>query len=292
MLHLGLLGYGEVGRAFAERAAQAPGGSVTVYLRDRERVASAPAAERIVFTDLGDMTALARPDVVMSVTTPDSAQALAEHFATAGRPGQWYLDLNSTGPSVKEAVARALDGTGVRMADGAIMGRGITIDGARVPIIIAGNRSDDLATALIGLGFNARAIGVEPGAAAAVKMARGVIVKGLEAACAESLVVARRFGVVDEVMASLKPTFENGSVRELVEMLLRTHLIHAERRLQEARMIERTVSDAGVAPIVSAGVRRLFETTSPVEQARLGSDLDALLAHYDSALDRGGSGTT
>ena len=45
------------------------------------------------------------------------------------------------------------------------------------------------------------------GVASAIKMCRSVIVKGMEAIVIESFVAARRFGVENEVLASLAETF-------------------------------------------------------------------------------------
>jgi 3-hydroxyisobutyrate dehydrogenase len=88
------------------------------------------------------------------------------------------------------------------------------------------------------------------GTAAATKMCRSVMYKGLEALFLESMLAARRYGVEEAVLASLAATFEKGWPETARYMISRT-LIHGRRRAEEMREAAKTVAEAGLQPLVT-----------------------------------------
>ena len=74
----------------------------------------------------------------------------------------------------------------------------------QTPMLLAGPDAEALAPTLGALGMRLRVAGAEIGAAAAIKMVRSVIIKGIEALTLECFLAASRAGVVDEVAASMK----------------------------------------------------------------------------------------
>ena len=80
-------------------------------------------------------------------------------------------------------------------------------------------------------------------------MCRSVIVKGLEALLAESLLTARRHGVEEAVLASLPDLFPVGDWRKLARYMISRSLQHGRRRAEEMREAARTVAEAGVEPL-------------------------------------------
>jgi hypothetical protein len=85
-------------------------------------------------------------------------------------------------------------------------------------------------------------------------MCRSVIVKGMEALLAESLLTARRHGVEDVVLASLEDLFPVGDWRKLARYMISRSLQHGRRRAQEMREAARTVAEAGFEPWMSEGI--------------------------------------
>src|SRR5256885_9989776 len=73
------------------------------------------------------------------------------------------------------------------------------------------------------------------GAASAAKMCRSVIIKGMEALLAESLLTARRHGVEDAVLASLQDLFPARDWRSLARYMISRSLQHGRRRAEEMR---------------------------------------------------------
>jgi len=134
------------------------------------------------------------------------------------------------------------------------------------------------------LGFAGAAVYSEAiGAASAAKMCRSVIVKGMEALLAESLLTARRHGVEDAVLASLQDLFPVGDWRALARYMIARSLRHGRRRAQEMREAIRTVADAGFEPWMSRGCVERQEWAAAYPEAERH---DALTDMLDDMLAR------
>src|SRR5262249_61266186 len=83
------------------------------------------------------------------------------------------------------------------------------------------------------LTLNASVAGPRVGAAAAIKMVRSVMVKGMEALTYECFVAAARAGVTDEVMASLAKSFPSHDWARMIEYNLERMASHGTRRAAE-----------------------------------------------------------
>lgn len=251
----GLIGFGEAGRIIGAAVA-ASGVDLAVHdrmLLDPSRGAAVRASITAAgATPVDGPAALADRDVVLSLVTPATAVLAAEGFAAAAADGALYVDLNSTAPDAKHAVVAALPG--VRVVDGVMTGGGITLDGAGIPISLAGPDAPEAAELLVRAGLNATVVGSEVGAAAALKMLRSVVIKGLEGLWVEALLAARELSVVEPLMAMIEETLDRYSTRDFATMLVTTHVAHAGRRQVEVRMARDTVAGTGVPPLMSDGL--------------------------------------
>ena len=90
--------------------------------------------------------------------------------------------------------------------------------------------------------------GREIGAAAAIKMVRSVMIKGMEALTYECFVAAARAGVVDEVIASLAKTFPTLDWAKIIEYNLERMASHGARRAAEMEEVADTLRELGVEP--------------------------------------------
>jgi 3-hydroxyisobutyrate dehydrogenase len=79
--------------------------------------------------------------------------------------------------------------------------------------------------------------GAAPGDAMTLKLLRSIFMKELEALTVETFVLAHRLNLVNALHDNLKD-FDDAPLRGFLEMLLRTHVLHAERRLQEVEEAE------------------------------------------------------
>ena len=255
---VGLIGFGEAGRALAPVLA----GHADLVVHDVAFAADPAKVEGV--TGLGatpvlDPAALTGCDAVLSLVSPATALEAAAAFAPSARPGVLYVDLNSTAPADKRAVVAAVPAA--RVVDGVLTGGGIRLDGAAIPISLSGPDAPEAAALLTSLGLRAAVVGTDVGAAAALKMLRGVVIKGLEALCVEALLAATELDLVeplfDDVAASL-----NRPADEFLSMLVTTHVAHAGRRRVEAAKIRDTVAATGVPPVMASATAELLGRTA------------------------------
>ena len=107
------------------------------------------------------------------------------------------------------------------------------------------------------LGFNAKSVGADVGHAAAIKMCRSIMIKGMEALTIECLSTARYFGVESDVLASLHSSFpEMGWDRDRADYWFGRVALHGQRRAAEMREVAKTVADAGVPSEMSLEVSK------------------------------------
>jgi 3-hydroxyisobutyrate dehydrogenase-like beta-hydroxyacid dehydrogenase len=259
----GLVGFGEAGRVIGSALA-ASGADLAVHDRLLLDPGRGPGLADAVRTagarPVPHIAGLADRDVVLSLVTPATAVAAAEEFAAAARDGVLYVDLNSTAPQVKESVAGALPTA--RVVDGVMTGGGIQLDGSRIPISLAGPDAAEAAGLLSGAGFTAAVVGERVGAAAALKMLRSVVIKGLEGLWTEALLAAAGMDVVEPLLAMVEETLDRWPTRDFATMLVTTHVAHAGRRQVEARMVRDTVAGTGVQPLMSAALVARQEATA------------------------------
>lgn len=281
----GLVGFGEAGRVIGGAVAAA-GVDLAVHDRVLLDAARGPAVRDAIAvagaTPVEDPAAFADRDVVLSLVTPATAVPAARGCAPHLRDGVLYVDLNSTAPGDKAAVAAALPG--VRVVDGVMTGGGITLDGPRIPISLAGPDAAEAADLLAGAGLNPAVVGAEIGAAAALKMLRSVVVKGMEGLWVEALLAARERGVVEPLMAMIEETLDRYRTRDFATMLVCTHVAHAGRRQVEVRMARDTVAGTGVPPLLADGVVARHEHSAR-GLAAAGHEPGVVPASLDEALE-------
>jgi 3-hydroxyisobutyrate dehydrogenase-like beta-hydroxyacid dehydrogenase len=253
--HVGLVGYGEVGRILAEDLRQQDVG-ITAYdlklgnsqagpLRDHASMQGVALA-----ASHADLTAKA--DFIVSAVTASQAVAVAQACAPAVKKGAWFLDFNSASPGAKRRAAELIDGNGGRYVEGAVM-TSIPPYRIKVPLLLGGAGAEELAPLLVALGFDAKVASKELGVASAVKMCRSVMIKGLEAMVIESFTTARAYGVEDAVLASLKETYPGIDWEKQGAYFFQRVIEHGRRRSEEVREVAETVREIGITPWSAQG---------------------------------------
>jgi len=150
-------------------------------------------------------------------------------------------------------------------------------------MLLAGPHAAAVAPILAALGMRTTIAGAEVGAAAAIKMVRGVIVKGIEALTLECFLAAARAGFVDEVANSLKNNYPGLDWSKIVPYNLERMAVHGERRAAEMEEVAETLRELGVEPLMTlATVKRQREmgqvgTQATVREA-LGQGRTAILS--------------
>lgn len=197
--------------------------------------------------------AVRNTDLVISTVTADQAVVAAREAAAGIAEGQVFLDLNSTSPLNKNKGAGFIAASGARFVDGVAMDALLRC-GIALPILLAGPAAGELSLALNALGLNTEAISEEVGAASTVKLLRSVVVKGLEALLAESLLGASHIGEVDRVLASLSSSYPGLDWPELARYHLERMARHGGRRARELEAAADTLVSLNVDPFLARAV--------------------------------------
>ena len=253
---VGLVGYGEVGRILAEDL-RARGIAVSAYDVKLDRSDSAAplrahAAAHGVVIAPSHAALAAGVDLVVCAVTASQTVAAADAFAAGLKRGAFVLDFNSASPGAKAAAAAAVTRAGGRYVEGAVM-TSVPPHRIRVPLLLGGPDAHALEASLRALGFAPRVASERLGVASATKMCRSVVVKGFEAMLIESLTTARRHGVEDDVLASLRETFPGVDWERQASYFFARVIEHGRRRAEEMREAAQTVREAGLVPWSAEG---------------------------------------
>ena len=260
MSRVALVGLGEVGRVFAEDlAASGPVVLVAwdVAFADPAGVASRNARELPVEAAASSTSAVRGADLVISAVTAARCEEAARDAAEGIDAGAWFFDLNSSSPGQKQRAAAVIEQAGGRYVEAALMSP-IWPRRLGSPFLLGGPSAADFAGAAGTWGFSdVTVFSATVGQAAATKLCRSVIVKGLESLLMESLLAARAFGVEQEVLDSLSNILPPADWEAVATYFVSRSLQHGERRAEEMAEAAATVRDAGVDPVMSlAAVRR------------------------------------
>ncbi len=290
---LGFLGLGEAGRALGGALVEA-GASVAGYdvaFGDADE----GAALRRRVSDAGidpvdgpaDLASAAK--TLVSTVVPSAAVAAASSVAGHLGPDHLYLDLNSVSPDGKERVRSALGTGGGRFVEGAVM-ESVPKHGRRVPILVCGPGAPELAARLGPYGMRLEVLGPEYGAAAAAKMCRSLVIKGLECLLFECLATARARGVEDRVLASVQESLPGIEWRERADYALGRLALHAARRGHEMEEVAGTVAGLGLEPEMARAAARWYRRVASLDLGRYFEEgepetFDDVLTALDEAMD-------
>lgn len=202
--------------------------------------------------------AVAETDMVISAVTAasslEAAQSVAPHLS--GTP--WYLDINSVSPGRKQATEKLLDGK-ARYVDVAVIAP-IHPKRHKTPLLIAGPYAEGVAPLLAEMEMKLKVVSGETGKAAAIKMIRSVMIKGLEALTLECFLAAERAGLVDEVAVSMQNNYPTLDFKQLADYNIERMASHGERRAAEMEESCITLRELGIDPAMTEGtVRRQRE---------------------------------
>ncbi len=259
---MAFIGFGEAGQAIASGWREAGVATISAWdivFPKAEGDRLREAAARIGVTCAGAAAAAVRGaalivSAVTAASSVEAAQSVKPHLS--GQP--FLLDINSVSPGRKQETARLL-GAAARYVDVAVLAP-IHPARHRTPMLLAGPHAEAVAPLLVALEARASIAGAETGAAAAIKMVRSVMIKGIEALTLECFLAASRAGVIDEVAASMKNNYPGLDWAKIVPYNLERMASHGERRAAEMEESADTLRELGVEPIMTmATVRRQRE---------------------------------
>jgi 3-hydroxyisobutyrate dehydrogenase-like beta-hydroxyacid dehydrogenase len=256
-LHIGMVGYGEVGKIFTAGllplVAQVSAWDLSFELPERQAVEHAHAARAGVRTSASLPALCQQADLLISAVTASNTLAVAQAAAPHLRAGTVFLDLNSASPGTKQQAAELIDAAGAHYVEAGVM-TSVPPYGIRVPMLLGGAHAEALALTLRGLGMDAKAVSPDIGVASAIKMCRSVMIKGLEALVIESYTTARHYGVEAHMLATLAETFPSIDWEKQGAYFFSRVAQHGKRRAEEMREAANTVREAGFEPWMASAI--------------------------------------
>ncbi|MEP6961945.1 MAG: DUF1932 domain-containing protein [Acidobacteriota bacterium] len=261
---LGFVGFGEAGYHMARGLKGAGVGRVCAYdihtstpkLGDKIRGRAAEVGVEL----MDSPAALAsNADVIISAVTADQAVRAAEQTGPHLTGSHMYADLNSISPKAKQRVAAATSENGAKFVEIAVMGP-IPPYGHKAPLLIGGAASPLFKEMFEPLGMRMEIVSTDQiGRAAAVKMFRSVVYKGLEALLFECVLGAGQYGAEERVFASLAESIPGVDWKKLADYMVGRVVVHGERRAREMDEVAHTLEELGVEPIMASATARRFD---------------------------------
>jgi 3-hydroxyisobutyrate dehydrogenase-like beta-hydroxyacid dehydrogenase len=253
----GFVGFGEAGSRIASGLRDAGAGEMFAYdIADNEKIRGRAAQANVGL--VGSNAELAeRSLIIFSTVTASSALVAARQNLPYLSARHTYIDCNSVSPAAKREIADVIQSGPARFIESAVMAPVPKPKGQSVPMLISGTGAGELAQSLAAFGFVMEALDAPFGTAAAIKMCRSIVVKGLEAILFECVLGASRFGAEERVWASLQQSFPGMDWKRVADYMVNRVVVHGERRAREMDEVSATLRSIGVEPIMSeASARR------------------------------------
>jgi len=248
------IGFGEAGQAIASGLREAGVQHIAAWdiLFPKDEGARLKQAGEAIGAGLASSAAeaVANSDIIVAAVTAgsslDAAKSVAPHLS--GNP--YYLDINSVSPGRKKEAAQVLEGA-ARYVDAAILAP-IHPKKHQTPLLLAGPHAQAVLPLLIDeLDMRGAIASDQVGAAAALKMIRSVMIKGIEALTAECFLAARRAGITEEVAASLHNNYPSLNWSKVIDYNLERMASHGIRRAEEMEQVAATLTELGIAPLMT-----------------------------------------
>ena len=196
-------------------------------------------------------------DVMISAVTADQAviagQAMGPHLEAR----HLYADLNSVSPKAKERIAEAV--AAAAFCEIAVMGP-IPPYAHKAPLLLGASGAVRFQEMFTPLGLRMDVVSTDQvGRAAAVKMFRSVVYKGIEALLFECVLGAGQYGAEERVFASLAESVPGVDWKKLADYMVGRVVVHGERRAREMDEVAATLEELGIEPMMARATARRFD---------------------------------
>jgi 3-hydroxyisobutyrate dehydrogenase-like beta-hydroxyacid dehydrogenase len=248
------IGFGEAGQAIASGLREAGVQHIAAWdiLFPKDEGARLKQAGEAIGAGLASSAAeaVANSDIIVAAVTAGSSLDAAKSVAPHLSDNPYYLDINSVSPGRKKEAAQVLEGA-ARYVDVAILAP-IHPKKHQTPLLLAGPHAQAVLPLLIDeLDMRGAIASDQVGAAAALKMIRSVMIKGIEALTAECFLAARRAGITEEVAASLHNNYPSLNWSKVIDYNLERMASHGIRRAEEMEQVAATLTELGIAPLMT-----------------------------------------
>ena len=267
---IGFVGFGEVGYTFSKAMNEA-GAEVTVYdvLLDDPNKAD-DIRERITETGskVGTLEEVVKNNnYILSTVTTQVAKSVAQTVAPMLKPGQIYVDFNSTCPSAKVEISKIIAPTGADFVEGAILGA-VGATGAKTRIFTAGEKRQEIADLFNRMGMNVQPYWRQIGKASTFKMLRSIFSKGAEVLLLEMLVAAKRADIDKDLWEDITKFMSSKPFDKIGDNWMRSHAVAHERRYYEMLQVVETMKELNVEPVMSERTAAYFKQSVDMDMSK------------------------
>lgn len=238
-----VFGLGEAGSLIAADLAEA-GSDVHGY-----DPADVPTPEGVTRHEEPGPSAVGSSLVIAATAAGDAPGALAQACDEMDR-GVIYADVSTSPPSLKEDLAGTATSQELLFVDVALMGT-VPGNGVSTPAFASGPGAARFAEFLNAVGGNVEVLGDRPGDAAARKLLRSVVTKGLTSVLIESLKAAEAHGSSEWLWDHLIELLTDADHR-LLERLIGGTPKHVDRRISEMESARAFLQSLRVSPTMTA----------------------------------------
>ena len=247
---LGFLGFGEAAYHLARGLRQEGVTSIAAYdintnTPERGELIRRRAAETATRLVASNAELAAAANLILSTVTANQALAAAEQTLPHISARHTYADLNSVSPALKRKIGEKIAAAGAKYVEVAVMAP-VPPQGHKVPMLTGGVLARELADMLAPFGMQIEVGSTEIGSAAATKMCRSIMIKGMEALITECVLCATRYGADEPVLASLNKSFPGIDWPTLASYMISRVVVHGERRAREMEEVVETLRSSGV----------------------------------------------
>lgn len=260
---LGFVGFGEAGHLIAKGLVEE--GLVGIHAFDvgmndpARREVIAARADDAGATLTGTAEELFKTsDIIIAAVTSSVAVLVAKDAAPYLTDRHTYIDINSVSPAVKIEVGDLVSETGAAFVEAAVMAA-LPKFKHKVPMLLCGSHAEAVISQLKPYGMDMEYFGSEFGKAAAFKMFRSIMIKGMEALLLETAFAASKYDVADEVFESVGVGYPGIDWQALATQLIGRTAIHGQRRAHEMMEVSATLTALGVEPIMSAAAAKRIQ---------------------------------
>jgi len=260
---VGFIGFGEAGYELAKGLKSEGLSQIAIY----DKFQDIPPYDKVIKTRIKDINVKVFPNIqnlaeysnlILSTVTVSAAKKVAKEISDFLENNKIYVDMNTSSPHTKLAIAKIINKTGAKFVDAAVMGA-VSLYGHKVPILACGEGAKQFQLKMSNYGMNIRCIEGKVGSSSAVKMLRSVYMKGIEALLLETLIAAYRYGELELVLESITDSMKKRPFIETINMLVTTDVIHAKRRAIEMNEVITTLEEIGIEPIMSKATKNRLE---------------------------------
>ena len=194
-----------------------------------------------------------RAQVIFSAVPSNFAVSAAEGALDGVHEGLIYTDVSTATPADKRKISEMIAARGGEYVDGAMMGP-LLQDKHKVSMLLSGKASQRLKDAMAPYHMRMTVVGDVPGVATSMKFIRSIYAKGISVLFIELFQAAQKFGVEEDIVASLVNTYGEDIVN-VIDRNLSGSIIHADRREHEMQNVVDFLKSEGLPYTMSEATR-------------------------------------